>query len=203
MKLCSTRPALGQAGACRDRPRQPGRDSVCAGPDGRAGALDAPLRGQAHAGCRHAVTPDGRPRGVDSQSRPVAWPVWPRLSKDHSCRSDLQLSAIEALGDFTLPPNVTLRVAKAGELEPVNGGFQVGARGRGVLRTGVYRHSPQPGMVTVQDELHGEVEAVRLAKRELDLANEQTALAVPYTAGNRHGWLARTSPLRAGTPAGR
>ena len=106
--------------------------------------------------------------------------------------SDLQLSAIEALGDLTLPPNVTLRVAKAGELEPVNGGFQVGARGRGVLRTGVYRHSQPSGMVTVQDELHGEAEAVRLAKRELDLANGQTALAVPYTAGNRYGWLART-----------
>ena len=112
--------------------------------------------------------------------------------------SDLQLSAIENLDNLALPPNVTLRVAKAGELEPVNGGFQVGARGRGVLRTGVYRHSQPSGMVTVQDELHGEAEAVRLAKRELDLAGGQTALAVPYTAGNRYGWVARTLTTTGG-----
>ena len=106
--------------------------------------------------------------------------------------SDLQLSAIEELDDLTLPPNVTLRVAKAGELEPVNGGFQVGARGRGVLRTGVYQHSQPSGMVTVEDELHGETEGARLAKRELAMAGGQTAFAVPYTAGNRYGWVART-----------
>ncbi len=106
--------------------------------------------------------------------------------------SDLQLSAIEELDDLTLPPNVTLRVAKAGELEPVNGGFQVGARGRGLLRTGVYQHSQPSGMVTVEDELHGETEGARLAKRELAMAGGQTAFAVPYTAGNRYGWVART-----------
>lgn len=112
--------------------------------------------------------------------------------------SDLQLSAIENLDNLALPPNVTLRVAKAGELEPVNGGFQVGARGRGILRTGVYRHSQPSGMVTVQDEMHGEVEAVRLAKRELDLAGGQTALAIPYTAGNRYGWVSRTLTTTGG-----
>lgn len=106
--------------------------------------------------------------------------------------SDLQLSAIEKLGDLTLPPNVTLRVAKAGELEPVNGGFQIGARGRGVLRTGVYQHSQPSGMFTVEDELHGKTEGARLAKRELAIAGGQTAFAVPYTAGNRYGWIART-----------
>ena len=106
--------------------------------------------------------------------------------------SDLQLSAIEELDDLTLPPNVTLRVAKAGELEPVNGGFQVGARGRGLLRTGVYQHSQPSGMVTVEDELHGETEGARWAKRELAMAGGQTAFAVPYTAGNRYGWVART-----------
>ena len=106
--------------------------------------------------------------------------------------SDLQLSAIEELDDLTLPPNVTLRVAKSGELEPVNGGFQVGARGRGVLRTGVYQHSQPSGMVTVEDELHGETEGARWAKRELAMAGGQTAFAVPYTAGNRYGWVART-----------
>jgi len=106
--------------------------------------------------------------------------------------SDLQLSAIEEFDDLTLPPNVTLRVAKAGELEPMNGGFQVGARGRGVLRTGVYQHSQPSGMVTVEDELHGEAEDERLAKREMAMAGGQTAFAVPYTVGNRYGWVART-----------
>jgi hypothetical protein len=109
--------------------------------------------------------------------------------------SDLQLSAIEKLDQLSLPPNVTLRVAKAGELEPSNGGFQIGARGQGVLRTGVYRHSQPSGVVTVVDTPDGEASEERLAKRELALAGGQTALALPYTAGDQFGWFARTITL--------
>ena len=106
--------------------------------------------------------------------------------------SDLQLSAIENLNQLSLPPNVALRVAKAGELEPVNGGFKIGTRGQGVLRTGVYSHSRPSGAITVVDAPSGEASDERLAKRELDTPGNQAALTVPYTAGNQFGWFSRT-----------
>ena len=106
--------------------------------------------------------------------------------------SDLQLSAIEALGDLTLPPNVTLRVAKAGELEPVNGGSRSAPVAVACCEPACTGTRGQAAWITVEDELHGEAEAGRLAKREVDLAGGQTSLAVPYTAGNRYGWVART-----------
>ena len=102
-----------------------------AGPDGRERAAVRPSEAKR---TLDAATPSHRmvtAASIQSRRPPS---VWPRLSKIIHVVSDLQLSAIEALGDLTLPPNVTLRVAKAGELEPVNGGFQVGARGRGVLQ---------------------------------------------------------------------
>ena len=108
--------------------------------------------------------------------------------------SDLQLSEIENFDDLEFPPDVTIRVSKVGDLNPSNAGFIVGARGRDVLRSGLYTYrSGMNGTLTVEDRAWGsESKRKPPASRTVPLPGANRPVVVPYNAQAQFGWFART-----------